>query len=185
MSQLQAQQSAAVAQRGIELQEKQRELRRELRAALSDDLFREMDEPADSALESYATGVCVAKYGAVKFHPLGGGKHMQPCPTGIINQWGTRIDPTNDNHSFENLFSADDEGTADVGMKPPDMTAIFRKPETEELVTKKAIIMNWLAAISGVPAGVDVWNKAKALAMMKIGKKEAVDVGAEWPYAET
>ena len=175
--------SAAVAQRSAELQANRRALRTELRTALGRDAFKVMDKPAKSAKESYATGVCVAKYGAN--HPLGGGKLMEPCNTGIKNQWETGLDPDDANHSFDNLFTVDDEGAEDRGIKPPDMTAIFRKPETAELVTKKAMIMDWLAAISGVPGGVDVWNKAKALAMMKLGKKEAADVGAEWPYAET
>ena len=67
-------QSAAVAQRSTELQANRRALRTELRTALGRDAFKVMDKPEKSAKESYATGVCVAKYGAN--HPLGGGKNL-------------------------------------------------------------------------------------------------------------
>ena len=123
--------------------------------------------------EPYETGACEALYNDIA---LGGGEKMPNSIGPRANQWNTN---TTDGVAWGDLFP-DDEG-----ISPPDMTVIYRKDDTIELLNKKAVIMPWLAALTGTQEGENAWFKAKGLEMMRIGKKEAECMGMEWIYPDT
>merc|ERR1711989_283263 len=79
--------------------------------------------------EPYETGACGAIYNDIA---LGGGKKMPNSIGPRANQWNTN---TTEGVAWGDLFP-DDEG-----ISPPDMTVIYRKEDTIELLNKNAVIL--------------------------------------------